>query len=58
MASFKIYNRYLIAILTLAASLRASRGRGTHQDVLVNFIVVIGYPALADLRDYYREVVG
>lgn len=57
-AYFNIYNRYLIAILTLAASPRASRGRGTHQDVLVNFIVAIGYPALADLRDYYREVVG
>lgn len=50
---FNIYNRYLIAMLTLAASARASRCRGTHQDVLVNFVVGVGYPALADLRDYY-----
>lgn len=57
-AYFNIYNRYLIAILTLAASARASRGRGTHQDVLVNYVVGVGYPALAELRDYYREVVA
>jgi aminoglycoside phosphotransferase (APT) family kinase protein len=57
-AYFNIYNRYLIAILTLAASSRASRGRGTHQDVLVNFVVGVGYPALADLRDYYLKVAA
>jgi aminoglycoside phosphotransferase (APT) family kinase protein len=55
---FNIYNRYLIAILTLAASARASRGRGTHQDVLVNYVVGVGYPALAELRDYYLGVIG
>ena len=54
-AYFKIYNRYLIAMLTLAASARASRSRGTHQDVLVNFVVSLGYPALAELRDCYLE---
>jgi aminoglycoside phosphotransferase (APT) family kinase protein len=55
---FNIYNRYLIAILTLAASARASRSRGTHQDVLVNYVVGVGYPALADLRNYYLGVVA
>jgi aminoglycoside phosphotransferase (APT) family kinase protein len=55
---FNIYNRYLIATLTLAASARASRSRGTHQDVLVNYVVGLGYPALADLRDYYLGVVS
>jgi aminoglycoside phosphotransferase (APT) family kinase protein len=57
-AYFNIYNRYLIAILTLAASARASRGRGTHQDVLVNYVVGVGHPALAELRDVYVEVVA
>jgi aminoglycoside phosphotransferase (APT) family kinase protein len=57
-AYFNIYNRYLIAMLTLAASARASRSRGTHQDVLVNFVVGLGYPALADLRDYYLRVTA
>lgn len=54
---FNVYNRYLLVVLTLAASVRASRTRGTHQDVLVNFIVSVGYPALADLRDYFLGVV-
>ena len=57
-AYFNIYNRYLIVILTIGAAARASRSRGTHQDVLVNFVVGIGYPALADLRDYYLGVVA
>lgn len=57
-AYFNIFNRYLIAILTLAASSRASRMRGTHQDVLVNFVACVGYPALAELRDYYLQVTA
>ena len=55
---FNIYNRYLIATLTLAASARASRSRGTHQDVLVNYVVGVGYPALADLGEYFRGVTA
>ena len=55
---FNIYNRYLIATLTLAASARASRSRGTHQDVLVNYVVGVGYPALADLGEYFRGVIA
>lgn len=54
---YNIFNRYLIVILTLAASARASRVRGTHQDVLVNYVVGVGYVALADLRDYFVEAV-
>ena len=57
-AYFNIYNRYLIVILTLAASARASRSRGTHQDVLVNFVIGLGYPALAELSDYYLKVTA
>lgn len=55
---FNIYNRFLIATLTLAASARASRSRGTHQDVLVNYVVAVGYPALADLGEYFRGATG
>ena len=51
---FNIYNRYLIVALTMAASARASRMRGTHQDVLVNYVAPLGYPALADLIDYFQ----
>ena len=55
---FHIFNRYLIVMLTLAASARASRSRGTHQDVLVNYVVGVGYPVLAELRDYYRRATA
>lgn len=55
-AYFNIYNRYLIAALTLAASARASRSCGTHQDVLVNYVVGVGYPVLADLGEFFRGV--
>lgn len=55
---YNVYNRYLIATLTLAASARASRSRGTHQDVLVNYVVGVGYPALADLGEYFRGVTA
>lgn len=51
---FNIYNRYLIVVLTQAASARASRMRGTHQDVLVNYVAPVGYPALADLIDFFQ----
>ena len=54
---YNIFNRYLIAVLTLAASARASRIRGTHQDVLVNFVVAVGFGALSDLRDCFVGVV-
>ena len=54
---FRIYNRYLVCVLTLAASARASQMAGTHQDVLVNFVANLGYPALSDLRSAYLEAV-
>ena len=52
---YRIYNRYLVCILTLAASARASLMKGTHQDVVTNFVATIGYIALADLCETYRE---
>lgn len=50
---YSIFNRYLIAVLTIGAAARASRMRGTHQDVLVNFLIGLGWGALAELRDYF-----
>ena len=54
---YRIFNRYLLCVLTLAASARASRIGGTHQDVLVNFVVGVGYVGLADLRETFLEAV-
>lgn len=56
-AYFRIFNRYLLCVLCLAASARASRIGGTHQDVLVNFVVGVGYVGLADLREHFLGVV-
>jgi aminoglycoside phosphotransferase (APT) family kinase protein len=57
LAYYRIFNRYLLCVLTLAASARASRIGGTHQDVLVNFVVGVGYVGLADLREAFLETV-
>ena len=55
---FRIYNRYLVCVLTLGASTRASLMGGTHQDVVTNFVAMLGYVALADLRAVYAEVIA
>lgn len=55
---WRIFNRYLVCVLTLAASARASQMKGTHQDVLTNFVATIGYIALADLRHAYLEATA
>jgi aminoglycoside phosphotransferase (APT) family kinase protein len=57
LAYYRIFNRYLLCVLTLAASARASRIGGTHQDVLVNFVVGVGYVGLADLREAFLGTV-
>lgn len=55
---YGLFNRYLIAVLSLGASARASYGAKSHQDVLLNYISGIGYPALEDLRTYFEKVVA
>jgi aminoglycoside phosphotransferase (APT) family kinase protein len=53
---FSVFNRYLAAVLLLAAAARTARCAATHQDVLVNHIAGMGYIALSELRDYFRSV--
>lgn len=55
---YGVFNRYLIAVLTIGAAARASRSRGTHQDVLVNFLIGLGRGALGELRDYFMEAMA
>ena len=55
---YGVFNRYLIAVLRLGASARAAYGGKSHQDVLLNFISGIGYPALEDLRTYFAKVAS
>lgn len=55
-AYYEVFNRYLIAVLCMAGAARASRVRGTHQDVLVNFVIALGFGALAELGDHFAGV--
>ena len=55
---FGIFNRYSITVLLLAASARAAQTSGTHQDVLLNHVSGMGYIALNDLLDVFRELAG
>ena len=55
---FGIFNRYLVAVLLLAASARAAQVAGTHQDVLLNHVAGLGYIALDDLLDSFGKVVA
>lgn len=53
---YGVFNRYLVAVLTLAPSIRVSIGSKTHQDVLLNYVSSIGYPILEDLRTFFAKV--
>lgn len=46
----KVYNSYSIAILTLATGYRIARNGKTHQDVLVTWLIGIGYMILDEVR--------
>lgn len=52
---YKVYNAYTIAILTLATSYRIARNGKTHQDVLVTWLIGIGYMILDELRLLIEE---
>ncbi|MFM0027287.1 phosphotransferase family protein [Paraburkholderia madseniana] len=47
---YKIYNSYSIAVLTLATGYRIARNGKTHQDVLVTWLIGIGYMILEEVR--------
>jgi len=53
---YALFNRYLVSILLLAASARAARCAATHQDVLLNHVSGMGYLALSELRDYFKDM--
>lgn len=47
---YKVYNNYSIAVLILATGYRAARNGKTHQDVLVTWLIGIGYMILDEIR--------
>lgn len=52
---YKVYNNYSIAILTLATGYRIARNGKTHQDVLVTWLIGIGYMVLDEIRTLIEE---
>ncbi|MBL6751058.1 MAG: phosphotransferase family protein [Nevskia sp.] len=46
----KVYNNYWLAILLLATSYRIARNGKTHQDVLVTWLISLGYMVMDDMR--------
>ncbi len=52
---YKVYNNYSIAILTLATGYRAARNGKTHQDVLVTWLIGIGYMILDEIRELIEK---
>lgn len=47
---YKIYNNYSMAILLLGSGYRIARNGKTHQDVLVTWLIGIGYMVLDQMR--------
>lgn len=52
---YKVYNNYSIAILILATGYRAARNGKTHQDVLVTWLIGIGYMILDEIRELIEK---
>lgn len=52
---YKVYNSYSLAILLIATGYRAARNGKTHQDVLVTWVIGIGYMVLDNLRALLEE---
>ena len=54
---YDIFNRYLLVALVMGASARAAVGARTHQDVLLNFVTAMGYPALGELAQIFEDML-
>lgn len=51
----KVYNDYMMATLLLATGYRIARNGKTHQDVLVSWLMGIGYMLLEEMRSLIEE---
>jgi aminoglycoside phosphotransferase (APT) family kinase protein len=52
---YKVYNDYVMGVITLATGYRISRNGKTHQDVLVTWLMGIGYMLLDEMRSLIEE---
>ncbi|WP_114970564.1 phosphotransferase family protein [Rhodoferax ferrireducens] len=54
---YKIYNAYMICTLTMGTGYRIARNGKTHQDVLVTWLIGIGYMLMDDMRNLIEKGV-
>jgi aminoglycoside phosphotransferase (APT) family kinase protein len=52
---YKVYNAYTMGVLTLATGYRIARNGKTHQDVLVTWLMGIGYMIIDEMRTLIEE---
>lgn len=52
---YKVYNDYMMVTLTMATGYRIARGGKTHQDVLVTWLMGIGYMLLDEMCTLIEE---
>lgn len=52
---YKVYNDYMMATLLLATGYRIAHGGKTHQDVLVTWLMGIGYMLMEEMRTLIEE---
>jgi aminoglycoside phosphotransferase (APT) family kinase protein len=52
---YKVYNDYMMATLLFATGYRIARGGKTHQDVLVTWLMGIGYMLTEEMRSLIEE---
>lgn len=53
---YQVFHQYRIAVIVLATGYRAARNGKTHQDLLLNWIMGLGYTMLGALRSKLEEV--
>jgi len=52
---YKIFNAFSLAVMTLATGYRAARNGKTHQDVLVTWVIGVGYSFMDEIRELIEE---
>ncbi|CAG4884779.1 conserved protein of unknown function [Georgfuchsia toluolica] len=53
---YHIFQSYRTAVIVIASGYRPARNGKTHQDLLLTWVMGLGYPVLAYLRDKLEEV--
>jgi aminoglycoside phosphotransferase (APT) family kinase protein len=54
---YKVYNAYTISILILATGYRIALNRKTHQDILVTWLIGIGYMVADEMRNLIEKEI-